>query len=212
MKRTKGSVPVLVAAKVYGKDPAWVRAGIISGYLPIGTATRDGKKIESLDELNSKRRINYYISPRLFYEHTGVKWNGEDKDTVDDADIHDRFITKSRLMELKYFCRQYKTWESELEMLKYGQVRSIDPGAIRSRNAFSDPTAKTAIAISYYKDRMQLVNESCKEVGAYSSIIFDAVTEGLSYNDILVKYGDIQKSEYDSAYRKFFKILHYKRG
>lgn len=48
-----GSVPVRVAAKVYGRDPSWVRAGIISGWLPIGTATRDGKKITDLKEMNS---------------------------------------------------------------------------------------------------------------------------------------------------------------
>ena len=26
-----GSVPVRIAARVYGRDPAWVRAGIIAG-------------------------------------------------------------------------------------------------------------------------------------------------------------------------------------
>ena len=34
-----GSVPVRVAAKVYGRDSSWVRAGIIAGWLPIGEAT-----------------------------------------------------------------------------------------------------------------------------------------------------------------------------
>ena len=63
-----GSVPVRVAAKVYGRDPSWVRAGIISGWLPIGTATRDGKKITDLKEMNSKfGRINFYISPKALY-------------------------------------------------------------------------------------------------------------------------------------------------
>lgn len=27
----KGSVPVRIAAEVYGRDPSWVRAGIIAG-------------------------------------------------------------------------------------------------------------------------------------------------------------------------------------
>lgn len=36
-----GSVPVAVAARVFGKDACWVRAGIITGYLNIGTATRN---------------------------------------------------------------------------------------------------------------------------------------------------------------------------
>lgn len=73
-----GSVPVSFAAKVYGKDPCWVRAGIIVGWLPIGIATRNGKKVTSLNEIGSKLgRINYYISPKLFYEHTGYIWKGE---------------------------------------------------------------------------------------------------------------------------------------
>lgn len=42
IKFAKGSVPVRVAARVYGCDPSWVRAGIIGGWLPIGKATRNG--------------------------------------------------------------------------------------------------------------------------------------------------------------------------
>lgn len=72
-----GSVPVSVAAKVYGKDASWIRAGIISGWLPIGNATRNGKQITSIDEMDSKYgRINYYISPRKLYEETGFIWKG----------------------------------------------------------------------------------------------------------------------------------------
>lgn len=73
-----GSVPVSVAAKVYGKDASWVRAGIISGWLPIGKATRNGKLVTSVEETNSKYgRINFYISPKRLYEETGYKWKGE---------------------------------------------------------------------------------------------------------------------------------------
>ena len=55
-----GSVPVRVAAKVYGRDPAWVRAGIITGWLPIGEATRNGQRITDIKQMNSKYgRINY---------------------------------------------------------------------------------------------------------------------------------------------------------
>ena len=75
MKYTKKSVPVLVAAKVYGKDANWVRAGIIAGWLPIGIATRGGKQITSVDEMDSRKgRINYYISPEKLYEQTGYKY------------------------------------------------------------------------------------------------------------------------------------------
>lgn len=71
------SVPIAIAAKIYGKDPSWVRAGLIVGWLPIGIATRNGKQITSLQEMNSKYgRINYYISPKRLYEETGYEWKG----------------------------------------------------------------------------------------------------------------------------------------
>nr|DAO73238.1 MAG TPA: hypothetical protein [Caudoviricetes sp.] len=74
----RGSVPVIVAARVYGKDAAWVRAGIIAGWLPIGTATRNGEKITTIDQMNNKYgRINFYISPKKLYEETGYIWKGE---------------------------------------------------------------------------------------------------------------------------------------
>ena len=77
-KFPNGSVPVRVAAKVYGKDPAWVRAGIIAGWLPIGQATRNGHTVTDIRQMDSKYgRISYYISPKLLYEQTGYLWDGE---------------------------------------------------------------------------------------------------------------------------------------
>lgn len=73
-----GSVPVKVVARVYGKDCSWVRAGLITGYLPIGTATRNGKQVKTIEEMNSKfGRINYYISPEKLFRETGYLWKGE---------------------------------------------------------------------------------------------------------------------------------------
>lgn len=77
---SNGSVPVAVAAKVYGKDPSWVRAGVILGWLPIGVATRGGKVVTSLPKRTDRRRINYYISPKRLYEETGYLWSGRDVD------------------------------------------------------------------------------------------------------------------------------------
>lgn len=75
----KGSVPVKVAAEVYGKDASWVRAGLITGYLPIGFATRNGRRITELRLMSSRfGRISYYISPQKLYEETGFMWEGKD--------------------------------------------------------------------------------------------------------------------------------------
>lgn len=73
-----GSVPIKVAARVYGKDPAWVRAGLITGYLKIGYATRNGVQITDIKQMNSRYgRINYYISPDRLFRETGFMWRGE---------------------------------------------------------------------------------------------------------------------------------------
>lgn len=72
------SVPVIIAAKVFKKDPTWIRAGLINGWLPIGFATRNGKKITDISEIGTnKGRINYYISSKLLYEYTGYIWEEE---------------------------------------------------------------------------------------------------------------------------------------
>lgn len=74
----QGSAPVAVAARVYGKDASWVRAGIVSGWLPIGKATRSGKLVTTIEEMDSRYgRINFYISPKRLYEETGFLWKGE---------------------------------------------------------------------------------------------------------------------------------------
>lgn len=74
----KGSVPVSIAARVYGKDASWVRAGIVAGWLPIGKATRNGQLVTKVEDIDSKYgRINFYISPKKLWEETGYVWRGE---------------------------------------------------------------------------------------------------------------------------------------
>ena len=73
-----GSVPVAVAARVYGKDASWIRAGLVSGYLTIGVATRGGKQVTDINDMDSRKgRINFYIYPKRLYEETGYLWKGE---------------------------------------------------------------------------------------------------------------------------------------
>lgn len=57
----QGSVPVAVAARVYGKDASWVRAGIVSGWLPIGKATRSGKLVTTIEEMDSRYRRFFWL-------------------------------------------------------------------------------------------------------------------------------------------------------
>lgn len=74
----EGSVPVAVAARVYRHDATWIRAGLISGWLGIGYATRKGELVTDVRQISSKKgRINYYISPAQLYDETGYIWKGE---------------------------------------------------------------------------------------------------------------------------------------
>jgi len=80
------SVPVAVAAKVYKKDPCWIRAGLIAGWLPIGFATRNGERITTTREIGLKKgRINYYISPKLLYEQTGFIYDSTNESRSETA-------------------------------------------------------------------------------------------------------------------------------
>lgn len=76
-----GGVPISVAAKVYGKNQSWIRAGIVAGWLPIGIATRDGERVTKIADMNSRLgRISYYISPIKLYNETGYIWKGKDSE------------------------------------------------------------------------------------------------------------------------------------
>lgn len=71
-----GNIPVKTAAKILGKTPQWVQAGIICGWFPVGYATLDGHLVKSLDEIKPNRRIDYTIIPKKFWEITGYVWKG----------------------------------------------------------------------------------------------------------------------------------------
>ena len=57
------NVPVNVAARIMRKSPQFVRIGLQRGILPIGRALKTNDRNEQYD---------YYISPRLFADFTGV--------------------------------------------------------------------------------------------------------------------------------------------
>ena len=62
------------AAKAVGRSETWVRAGIISGYFPVGLATKKGQIVTDVNEMNKPGRITYTIFPDKFKEVTG--WTG----------------------------------------------------------------------------------------------------------------------------------------
>lgn len=65
------NVPVKEVAKLMGKDQQFIRQGIINGILPIGIAFK--KEItDSYLQKKESTQYDFYISPRLLWEYTGI--------------------------------------------------------------------------------------------------------------------------------------------
>lgn len=73
---SKEKIKVADVARMIGKSASWVQAGIISGWLPIGVAVLDGKRVTNLSEIRSNRRVDYTIFPKKLWEETGIIWKG----------------------------------------------------------------------------------------------------------------------------------------
>lgn len=192
------NVPVSFAAKVYKKDPSWIRAGLVTGYLPIGHATRNGKKITTIEEMDSKLgRINYYISPKLFYEDTGVKYE----------DFEEGPITLSnRNLELLYFCRQHDEWINEISNLMSSFDNIYEIASKKSPGRFSDKTAAKAIKMAYYKDRFKMLDRALSTCGKDKEMISEFVVSGNPIGEILKKYNE-SKEYFYAQLLAFFKVL-----
>lgn len=214
-----GSVPVMVAARIYGKDASWVRAGIISGWLPIGKATRNGQLVTKIEDMNSKYgRINFYISPKRLYEETGYvwKWGEALMGTTIRPELSEKnpyWIEKHRYYELKHFCLQYPIWRKAYSVLDGYSNPPKDLASFVVTSTLGDPTAKCAMAKTYYSERTDMVERVAEQTDReLAEYILKAVTEGWSY-DILKARLEIPccKDVYYELYRRFFWLLNKER-
>lgn len=78
-KFTGKNVPVKDAAKLMGKDQQFIRQGIIKGILPIGIAFKKTIVDTKWNETKESTQYDFYISPKLLWEYTGIIYN-EDTD------------------------------------------------------------------------------------------------------------------------------------
>lgn len=198
VKFADGSVPVAVAARVYGKEAHWVRAGIIVGWLPIGTATRKGQVVKTIKEMDSRYgRINYYISPKM---STTIRPKISEKNKY--------YIDKHRYYELKHFCLQYPLWEKQYnELMNITKISDLKKSS--RTNKITDYTAETVEKRLYYRERMDVVNKATQDADTeLASYIFKAVTQGLSYEALRLQMNmPCSRDIYYDRYRRFFYLL-----
>lgn len=117
------------------------------------------------------------------------------------------WISKHRQYELKHFCLQYPNWKQEYAELSY--ISTSVAARTRSTNTPGDPTGNLVIKRSYYKDRIDLIENIAVETDAVlGSYILRAVTEGLSYNHLKSRLKiPCGRDTYYACYRRFFWLL-----
>lgn len=120
------------------------------------------------------------------------------------------WIDKHRYYELKHFCLQYRSWKKIYEALNELGVSSPAFDITGSKgNEPGDPTARLALAKTYYSDKIKMVERIAKEadesIGEY---ILRAVTEELSYTHLKSRLEiPCSRDMYYDRYRRFFWLL-----
>lgn len=119
------------------------------------------------------------------------------------------WIEKHRYYELKHFCLQYPVWKKSYLALDGMSKRPADLETFTANTSNGDPTARCAMAKSFYSDRMEVIERCAREADPDLTIyILRAVTEELSYTYLKSKL-DIpcSKDTYYDRYRRFFWLL-----
>lgn len=123
------------------------------------------------------------------------------------------WIEKHRYYELKHFCLQYRSWKKLYVSITADSGNNNDLNRFISTNLIGDPTGNTAIAKSYYSNRIKMLERvaECTDE-SLAEYILAGVTEGWSY-DILKARLNIPcgKDTYYKLYRRFFWLLNRER-
>ena len=115
------------------------------------------------------------------------------------------YISKHRRLELEHFCLQYGEWKTSLNAINafpvchYQEVK----GSI-----ISDPTMKTALRASYFKEKIAMVEKAAAEcddqLGDY---ILEAVTTGKTFSYFEAHGIPCCRDTFYDRLRKFYYIL-----
>ena len=129
------------------------------------------------------------------------------------SEKNEYWISKHRYYELKHFCLQYSEWKKELQSLNELASSNLSVTKTSPNIQKSDPTARFAECELYYKNLMEIVDDSAAETDKIlGNYIFKAVTQGMSYDYLKTNYNvPCCKDTYYHMYRKFFWILSKKR-
>ena len=133
------------------------------------------------------------------------------------ADISEKnkyWIDKHRHYELKHFCLQYPGWKKAYAAFSDPTIPLSTIEREPTSNLPGDPTAKRAMMMSKYSERITLIEKAAMEADRYlHEYILKGVTEELSYTYLKSKLGmPCSKDMYYDRYRRFFWVLNDLRG
>ena len=116
------------------------------------------------------------------------------------------YIPKHRYYELLHFCRQYDDWKKELSSIALLGSPTVE---FHSEHSENSTTERNAIRINQLRTKMGLV-EKCADIAGedLAKYIFLAVTKGMTYEALLLKYNvPCCRVIFYEYYRKFFWVL-----
>ena len=114
----------------------------------------------------------------------------------------------NRIMELRYFCRQYPLWVTELEQ-GVGCSNQADVTGIKNVK-INDPTARDAVRTASLIEKCRMVEQSAIAASAdYYQKIMEIVTSDIPYKYFSVP---ISRGDFKLLLHKFFYILNWMKG
>lgn len=123
------------------------------------------------------------------------------------------YLPEARMLELKYFCRQYPIWQAEY----YNCI--IVPGAVPEKEPVkhsldASDVEKISEKREALKIKMDMVVDCSKRTDdTFGKYIFRGVTTGLSYDELWKRTTlPISRSSYYELLRKFYWLLDSMRG
>jgi hypothetical protein len=120
------------------------------------------------------------------------------------------YLASYRYLELKAFCRQYRSWHEGLRACYGFKGNGFGLNSAIRPSEHSDPTERAVELAEKYRNKIAMVDKAAKEADAVLApyIILNA-TQGLSF-DRLDSYGKrppCGKNQFYEARQKFFWLL-----
>lgn len=118
-------------------------------------------------------------------------------------------IDPERYLELKHFCRQYKTWVSTFTPLHGAPIEKVPKS-----NDISDPTGSIATDLATNESKRKLLEDTALATEpVLAKYILLAVTEGYTYTYLKTACAiPCCRNTFYGYYRKFFWLLDKARG